>query len=130
MKKVIVESPYKGTIKINEMYAEFAMRDCITNHNESPYASHLLYTRKYVLRDHIAEERKLGIKAGFCWRDVAEKTIFYTDLGMSSGMIEGKVDCEKRDKPHEVRHLPKNLWNEFLNSMEKEGIEVIRKGAK
>jgi len=127
MKKVIVESPYKGNVKINEMYAEFAMRDCLTNYNESPFASHLLYTRKYVLRDRIAEERKLGIEAGFCWRDVAEKTVFYSDLGMSNGMSKGKKDCEEKSKPFEVRELPKNLWNEFLDSMEKEGIEVIRK---
>lgn len=130
MKRVIIESPYKGNVKINEMYCEFALRDCLTNYNESPFASHLLYTRKYVLRDHIADERKLGINAGFCWRDVAEKTVFYNDLGMSSGMVEGEADCKKKRKDYEIRNLPKHLWNEFIDSMEKEGIEVIRKGDK
>jgi len=130
MKRIILESPYKGNIKINEMYAEFAMKDCLINHNEAPYASHLLYTRKYVLKDHIENERKLGIIAGFYWRDVAEKTVFYADLGMSSGMVKGKVDCERKGIKYEIRYLPKDLWNKFLNAMEKEGIEVIRKGAR
>lgn len=126
MKRVIIESPYKGNVKLNEIYAEFAMKDCLTNYNESPFASHLLYTRKYVLRDHISSERKLGIDAGFEWRGVAEKTIFYEDLGMTSGMILGKNDCEEKGKPYEIRELPASLWNDFLDTLEKEGFEVIR----
>ena len=41
-------------------------------------------------------------------------------------MIEGKEDCEKKGNPYEIRNLPVDLWEKFLNSMEKEGIEVIR----
>ncbi len=86
MKRVIIESPYAADteqgIDLNEAYGEIAMHDCLVNYNESPYASHLLYTRRFVLRDHVPEDRNLGIQAGFFWRDVAEKSVFYKDLGM------------------------------------------------
>lgn len=122
MKRVVIESPYAGSaneIMLNEMYGELCMRDCLTNHNESPYASHLLYTRSNVLRDSITEERKLGIEAGFFWRDVAEKTVFYIDLGMTKGMTQGMDDCEKKGKEYEIRHLPSELWEEFRRYEEK-----------
>jgi len=118
MQRVILESPYAGKsandIYLNEVYGEFCMRDCLTNHDEAPYASHLLYTRKYVLRDSIPSDRKLGIEAGFFWRDVAEKTVFYIDLGMTTGMNQGIDDCETKGKSYSIRHLNKDLWKEFV----------------
>jgi hypothetical protein len=114
MKRVVIESPYKGKIPVNEIYGELCMNDCLVNHNESPYASHLLYTRTFVLRDDVPEERKLGIEAGFYWRDVAEQSNFYIDLGMTDGMKLGIDDCEKKGKPYEVRNLPDNLWKRFV----------------
>lgn len=119
MLRVIVESPYAGDIAMNEMYCEFCLHDCLVNYNESPFASHLLYTRDNVLRDHIPEERELGIKAGFYWREVAEKTVFYTDFGMTTGMVLGIKDCEKKGKPYEVRTLPKDLWERFAEENNK-----------
>jgi hypothetical protein len=117
MQRVIVESPYAGKTKeaigINEAYGEFVMHDCLVNYNESPYASHLLYTRKNVLRDEVPEDRKLGIEAGFYWRDVTEKSVFYTDLGVTSGMVLGMKDCEEKGKIYEERKLPDYLWNKF-----------------
>lgn len=123
MKRVIVESPYMGNIKLNEIYGEFALHDCLVNHNESPYASHLIYTRKYVLRDHIPEERKLGIEAGFYWRDISEKTVFYVDLGISNGMKLGIEDCKKKGKDYEVRKFPDDLWARFAAACLEERIE-------
>lgn len=114
MQRVVIESPYKGDIPLNEIYGELCMHDCLVNHNESPYASHLLYTRTYVLRDDNPKERKLGIDAGFFWRDVAEKTVFYIDLGMTDGMVLGIEDCEKKDKKFEVRRLPDKLWERLV----------------
>lgn len=114
MKRVIIESPYAGNYDMNEAYAELAMHDCLVNHNESPYASHLLYTRRFVLRDNVPGDRKLGIEAGFYWRDVAEKTVFYKDLGMTKGMIQGEEDCKEKGKEYEVRSLPKDLWDIFV----------------
>jgi len=119
MKRVVIESPYaaasKEGIYLNEAYGELAMHDCLVNHNEAPYASHLLYTRQFVLRDYVPEDRKLGIEAGFFWRNVAEKTVFYTDLGMTKGMIQGIEDCEKKGKPFQVRRLPNTLWEKLIN---------------
>ena len=126
MKRVIIESPYAGSdndIKRNEIYGEFCMRDCLKNYNETPYASHLLYTRKHVLKDKVAEERKLGINAGFFWRDVAEKTVFYIDLGMTNGMKQGIDDCEAKRNLYEIRHLPPDLWRDFLGACVTLGLE-------
>ncbi len=119
MKRVVIESPYAADteegIDLNEAYGELCMHDCLVNHDESPYASHLLYTRRFVLRDDVPEDRKLGIEAGFYWRDVAEKSVFYKDLGMTKGMIQGVEDCEKKGNPYEVRKLPDDLWEQLLD---------------
>lgn len=123
MKRVVIESPYAGKsandIYLNEVYGELCMRDCLKNYNEAPYASHLLYTRKLVLRDSDAEERKLGIAAGFFWRDVATKTVFYIDLGMTPGMKQGVDDCESRGKKFVIRHLHPDLFKEFVEIEDK-----------
>lgn len=124
MKRVIVESPYAGDIELNEIYGELVMHDCLVNYNESPYASHLLYTRKYVLRDGHPEERKLGIEAGFYWRDVSEKTVFYVDLGITGGMELGRIDCKMKGKSHEFRKLPDDLWERFIKICEVENINL------
>ena len=114
MKKVIVESPYKGAVPVNEIYGELCMHDCLVNHDEAPYASHLLYTRTWVLRDEIPGDRKLGIEAGFVWRDVAEQSNFYVDLGITEGMGLGIDDCNEKNKPYELRSLPDDLWMRFI----------------
>lgn len=89
---VIVESPFASnkfsSIENNIKYARVCMRDCLLK-NESPFASHLLYTQHGVLNDDIPEERELGIQAGFIWRKYANKTVVYTDLGISRGMEYG-----------------------------------------
>jgi hypothetical protein len=116
MERVILESPYQGDkeqIKLNEMYGEFCMHDMIVNHNESPYASHLLYTREFVLKDGVPRERKLGIKAGFFWRDVAERTAFYCDLGMTPGMEQGIKDVNKKGGRYDIRWLSDEDWKRF-----------------
>ena len=118
MIRVVIESPYAAKteegIDMNEAYAELAMHDCLVNHNESPYASHLLYTRRFVLRDEVPADRKLGIEAGFYWRDVSEKTVFYHDLGMTQGMSQGVEDCVKKGKSWEARGLPDELWQQLI----------------
>ena len=113
MKRVIVESPYKGQVPVNEIYGELCMHDCLVNHNEAPFASHLLYTRLWVLRDDVPEQRELGINAGFFWRDVAEKTVFYMDRGLTKGMQLGILDCVEKKKPYELRSVPEDLWHRF-----------------
>ena len=118
MKRVIIESPYKGRVPVNEIYGELAMHDCLVNYRESPYASHLLYTRTFVLRDEIPDQRMLGIQAGFYWREVAEKTVFYVDLGITEGMELGIEDCKLKRKPFTIRKLPDDLWERFQNICE------------
>jgi hypothetical protein len=113
MIRVIVESPYAGEtseeIERNVKYARAAMHDCLL-HGESPYASHLLYTQPGVLRDHDPEERKLGIAAGFAWREVATKSVVYTDLGVTKGMQAG-ID-HALSMGHEIEFRRLQNWEE------------------
>jgi hypothetical protein len=89
MKRVIVESPYRGDsyadLDRNIAYLRLCMRDCLLR-GEAPYASHALYTQPGVLDDTVAADRELGIAAGLSWHEVADSIVFYTDLGWSTGM--------------------------------------------
>lgn len=84
--KVIIESPFAGDVKRNIEYARKCMQDSF-NRGEFPFASHLLYTQ--CLDDTIPEQRALGINAGLEWGKHADKTVVYTDLGISKGMNYG-----------------------------------------
>lgn len=77
-------------------YARAAMRDCLLR-GEAPYASHLLYTQPGVLNDDDPEERAQGIEAGLEWGFAADKTVVYTDLGISEGMQQG-IDRAKAER--------------------------------
>lgn len=88
MIRVVIESPYAGDVQTNMRYLRAAMRDCLAR-GEAPFASHGLYAQPNVLDDNDPEERELGIQAGFVWRQVAEKTVVYQDLGISKGMQYG-----------------------------------------
>jgi hypothetical protein len=124
MKRVIVESPYQGDIALNTMYAQFACHDCLVNHNEAPYASHLLYTQPHILRDEEPGERKLGINAGFNWRAVSELSAFYQDLGISEGMLLGMADCAFQANPFKERTLPDDLWKRFTHACGEAGLQI------
>lgn len=101
---VIIESPYAGDIERNLAYVRAATRDCLMR-GESPFASHALYTQPGVLRDEDPVERQLGIEAGFKFRELANKTVVYTDLGISMGMRLGVVHARKLQLPVEFRTL-------------------------
>jgi hypothetical protein len=105
MIRVIVESPFAGDIDRNLAYLRAAMNDCLKR-GEAPYASHALYTQPGVLDDNVPEERTLGIEAGLLWGEAAEKTVVYTDLGMSNGMNYGIQRALVADRPVEFRKLP------------------------
>lgn len=109
MKRVIIESPYGSDddqiVARNLRFLQACMHDCIVNHNEAPYASHGLYTQPGVLDDRTPEERRRGIEAGFTWRDVADATIVYTNLGITKGMKYGIAHAEERGTPIEYRLL-------------------------
>lgn len=104
MTRVIVESPYAGDVEKNLRYLRACMRDCLSR-GETPYASHGLYTQAGVLRDEVPHEREWGIQAGFAWREVAEKTVVYTDLGTSRGMEYGIAHAKDIGHPIEHRTL-------------------------
>ena len=80
------------------------MRDSLLR-GEAPFASHGLYTQPGVLRDEVPEERTHGIEAGFAWREVAHKTVFYVDRGWSRGMEYGYQHAQKLGHTIEVRTL-------------------------
>lgn len=124
MKPVILETPYAGDVERNLAYARYAMHDCLVNHNESPYASHLLYTQEHVLDDNIPQERELGIRAGFAWRQQSVKTVFYVDLGWSPGMMLGLDDVTGR-MCLSIRRLPRKLYEDFLEKYPDNGSQLI-----
>jgi len=109
VRRVIVESPYKGAtpqeLGRNILYLRACLRDCLLR-GEAPYASHAIYTQDGVLDDDNPDERDLGIRAGFEWRQSAEVTVVYTDLGISKGMQIGIDDARRRSCDVIYRSLP------------------------
>ena len=105
MLRVIVESPYAGDVERNTRYARAAVRDCVLR-GEAPIASHLLYTQPGILRDDMPEERAQGIEAGLAWGSVAEASVFYVDLGWSSGMLAALDRAVALGRATEPRSLP------------------------
>tara|TARA_R100001198_G_scaffold96662_1_gene87694 strand:- start:1033 stop:1665 length:633 start_codon:yes stop_codon:yes gene_type:complete len=114
MKVVILETPYAGEIATHEDYCVAAMRDCLFK-GEAPFASHMLYAFSNVLDDDLPLERELGMVAGFAWGRKAEKTVVYTDLGISPGMAEGIEQAVKCSRDIEYRQL--TSWRKHKPSM-------------
>lgn len=81
---VTIESPYAGDVERNMRYLKDCVQDCLIR-GESPYASHAFFTQ--FLDDNVPSERQLGIDAGLAWANVSEYAVFYTDYGMSDGMV-------------------------------------------
>lgn len=106
MRRVVLESPFRGRTPEEEArniaYLHHCMRHALSL-GESPYASHELFTR--ALKDADPEQRALGIKAGFAWREPAEASIVCIDLGVSGGMHLGIIDSYEKSKPIEFRWL-------------------------
>lgn len=114
MRLVIIESPFAGKSKWkliryfevlrNIRYARKVVRDSLER-GEAPIASHLLYTQPGILDDDIPEERSWGIDAGLAWREVAEATVVYQDLGITKGMKYGIKLAEEKGNPVEYRNI-------------------------
>lgn len=104
MRLVILESPYAGDIQKNIEYARRCVRDSLLR-GEAPMASHLLYTQPGVLRDEIPEERQAGIDAGLAWKEKAQASVVYTDLGITKGMEYGVAAALGAGLPIEYRTL-------------------------
>lgn len=110
MKRVIIETPYKGKnwedTEENIRFARLCGHDCIARHNEAWFASHLLYTQEGVLDDKIPKERMLGIEGGFAWKEVADSTVIYVNHGISKGMHFGIRKTISFGQSFEYRILP------------------------
>lgn len=122
---VIVESPYAGNVDLHLAYARAAMRDCLLR-GEAPFASHALYTQPGVLDDGKPDEREHGITAGFAFRHVAERTVVYTDLGRSPGMLSGIAHAEDLGQPVTFRSL--DAWSAVFNWLHQGCTVVVRDG--
>lgn len=107
MQRVIIESPLSGDFHRNVRYARLCCLDSLCR-GESPYASHLIYTQ--MLDDRIPGHRKMGMEAGFCWAEVADLRAFYTDLGISDGMVEAEALADRLGQPVEYRKLAPELF--------------------
>lgn len=99
---VLLESPLAGHVELNVSYARACMRDCLTR-GEAPFASHLLYTQ--VLDDLHPAQRERGLAAGLAIGARLEKTVVYTDLGISRGMALGIESAKRCGRPIEYRTL-------------------------
>ena len=103
---VIIESPFKGRTPEEEAeniaYAKEAMRDSLYR-GEAPFASHLLYPQ--MLDDADEDERRMGIEAGLKIGKLADRTVVYTDRGISPGMKQGIKRAEDEGRPVEYRSL-------------------------
>lgn len=104
MRLVILESPYAGDVEANVAYAKRCIKDCL-GRGEAPIASHLLFTQPGILDDGDPEQRRLGIKAGIAWYEVAEAIVFYLDRGVSSGMNSAMTYAHRVGVPIEHRRL-------------------------
>ncbi len=108
MRRVILESPFAGDIDKNVRYARACLRDSLLR-GEAPIASHLLYTQPGVLNDAIVAERQQGIDAGLIWREVADASVVYEDLGISRGMRYGIEAAKASGVEVEYRRLPASV---------------------
>lgn len=109
MRRVILESPYKGnnweSTEENLRFARLCGHDCFLR-GEAFFASHLLYTQDGVLDDKIPQERELGIEGGFLWKEVSDATAVYINRGISYGMRLGVKKTIGFGQPWEYRRLP------------------------
>lgn len=94
MRRVVIESPFAGSVEKNVEYAKRAVRDSICR-GEAPIASHLLLAAHGICNDDVAYERARGIDAGLSWHSAADVIAFYVDLGMSPGMEEAQAHAIK-----------------------------------
>lgn len=112
IRRVILESPYSAADpaerRRNDTYALRALQHSLSQ-GEAPLASHLLYT--WVLDDDDPASRRLGIAAGHAWTIAADAVVVYTDLGVSSGMLQGINEAMRHRVPVEYRMLGGDQWD-------------------
>lgn len=86
MKRVVIESPWRGNVQENRAYAIEAVHDSLVRRGEAPIASHLLIAAHGILDDGVPMQREVGIEAGHAWIMYADLVAIYQDLGITHGM--------------------------------------------
>ncbi len=106
MKRVIIESPYRGDgyrdTADNIVYLNRCLKDSMRR-GEAPFASHGFYTM--FLDDKVPLERDIGMAAGWAWMQVCDLVVVYTDRGISQGMKAGMQKAAEAGKTVELRQL-------------------------
>jgi hypothetical protein len=102
----IIESPYAGDIVRNKLYLRRCVLKCIAN-GEVPFASHGFYTQ-FLDDEDMSIEREIGIRLGYTFWECAKLIAFYTDYGMTTGMLRAHQRCTDLHKPYELRTIGKN----------------------
>ena len=96
MRRVIIESPYRGDVERNVAYARLALADTISR-GEAALCSHILYTQ--VLDDGVLNQAARGILIGFEWYKVAQLCAVYEDYGVTTGMQAGLMEAARLGVP-------------------------------
>lgn len=113
--RVQLESPLRGNNyeqeEINKIYLDLCIADSL-NRGEFPFASHKQYIG--ATDDRIPAQRALGIEAGLEFLKVAQKSVIYTDFGVSSGMAQGIKRAVELGIPLEFRTLPKEVVEKLV----------------
>lgn len=117
MRIVVIESPFAGDVARNLRYLRACIRDSLLR-GEAPVASHALYTQPGVLDDGVPEDRTHGMQAGFEFKNVADCTVVYTDLGISPGMQAGIDASTAKGYRYEYRKLADD-WEQIAIEHEK-----------
>ncbi len=107
---VCVESPLRGDIARNTLYADACMLDCLQR-GEAPFLGHLLYPR--VLNDADLADREQGIKAHCAWLRRSQLLAVYMDLGVSDGMQQAVALAHELKLPVIERSLGYG-WMEWI----------------
>ena len=102
MKRVILESPWRGNVARNLGYLNRCLLDSVSR-GEAPIASHKIFPG--VLDDYEPEQREVGIESGLAWVPVAEKMVVYTDYGISDGMENAMSRARLHNIPIELRKI-------------------------
>lgn len=110
----MVESPYSGNIDRNVRYLLICHFDCAVVHREVPYSSHSYMTqhpraKRFFVSDDEKKwdvlTRDQAIESSHIIRKRCDRTVFYTDLGWSTGMKAAKEFCQTNGLPFEERRV-------------------------
>lgn len=90
--RVVIESPLAGDFQNSFRYALWCARAVWLRYGHSAIASHLL--NPWYMDDNVPREREAGINNEWVWADKEAPHWFFTDLGMSRGMVFALDRCE------------------------------------